>query len=124
MFRLGGDSFARAYMALRERDPRALAAAVEAVRARCDGYVFVDPERGGEYPIVVEFAPFQKLPRHCAAFCEGSEPVGKPLKPDARNATIGNDEHFVAFLQVRHSLKLMTTSVFTTEICFELPFAH
>ena len=98
--RLGGDGFARAYLALREREPHALAAAVESVRARCDGYVLVDPERGGEYAIVVEFAPFQKLPRNCPPFHPDAEPVGKAPKADPRNASVENDEHYQTFLKV------------------------
>ena len=105
-------------MALREREPHALAAAVESVRARCDGYVLVDPERGGEYAIVVEFASFQKLPRHCPPFHPGAEPVGKAPKADPRNASVENDEHYLSFLKVRFSFTQY--SLVMRELCFYL----
>lgn len=49
-----------------------------------DGYDFVDA-KGVEYPAVVEFAPFQELPRN------------RSRKKDAKCGTIDTDTHFVAF---------------------------
>lgn len=49
-----------------------------------DGYDFVDA-KGVEYPAVVEFAPFQELPRN------------RSRKKDAKVGTIETDTHFVAF---------------------------
>lgn len=49
-----------------------------------DGYDFVDA-KGVEYPAVVEFAPFQELPRN------------RSRKKDAKCGTIETDTHFVAF---------------------------
>lgn len=50
-----------------------------------DGYVFLD-ERGNEYTAVVEFAPYQKIPR----------PEGG--KEDKCN-TLDNDPHYLEFLK-------------------------
>ena len=50
-------AFSRAYVNLvNEEDAYDLA-------ERLDGYVFVDEKGGGEYPAMVEFAPYQKVPR-------------------------------------------------------------
>ena len=37
-------------------------ASVVTLRDRFDGYVLIDEESGQEYPVLVEFAPFQKVP--------------------------------------------------------------
>ncbi|XP_062550818.1 regulator of nonsense transcripts 3B [Armigeres subalbatus] len=49
-----------------------------------DGYIFVDA-KGVEFPAVVEFAPFQELPRN------------RSRKKDVKCATIETDTHFIAF---------------------------
>lgn len=55
-------------------------------RDKFDGYVFVD-KRGSEYPAIVEFAPFQGLPK------------GKSRKKDHKANTIESEPHFLAFLE-------------------------
>lgn len=54
-------------------------------RDKFDGYVFVDA-RGSEYPAVVEFAPFQGLPK------------GKSRRKDQKVNTIENEQHYMDFL--------------------------
>lgn len=49
-----------------------------------DGYIFVDA-KGVEFPAVVEFAPFQELPRN------------RSRKKDVKCGTIETDTHFIAF---------------------------
>ncbi|XP_065080734.1 regulator of nonsense transcripts 3B-like [Ochlerotatus camptorhynchus] len=49
-----------------------------------DGYIFVDA-KGVEFPAVVEFAPFQELPRN------------RSRKKDVKCDTIETDTHFIAF---------------------------
>lgn len=51
-----------------------------------DGYVFVGA-RGIEYPAIVEFAPFQGLPK------------GKSRKKDSKANTIDSEPHYLAFLE-------------------------
>lgn len=55
-------------------------------RDKFDGYVFVD-NKGSEYPAIVEFAPFQGLPK------------GKSRKKDLKSNTIETEPHFLAFLE-------------------------
>lgn len=66
---MSGHSFSRAYIAFRDHQE------VVNFRDKWDGYVFLD-ERGQDYPAIVEFAPFQKMPRK------------KPKKADIKNGTI------------------------------------
>lgn len=73
---MGGNSFSRAYFAF--RDPQE----VVNFRDRWDGYVFLD-DRGQEYMAIVEFAPFQKMPRK------------KPKKPDNKSGTIEQGKPFI-----------------------------
>lgn len=68
-FSMGGNSFSRAYFAIRDTQE------VVNFRDRWDGYVFLD-DQGQEYVAIVEFAPFQKMPRK------------KPKKPDNKSGTI------------------------------------
>lgn len=51
-----------------------------------DGYVFVDA-KGTEYPAIVEFAPFQGLPK------------GKSRKKDNKVNTIEKEAHYTTFLE-------------------------
>lgn len=55
-------------------------------RDKFDGYVFVD-NKGSEYPAIVEFAPFQGLPK------------GKSRKKDLKASTIESEPHYLAFLE-------------------------
>jgi regulator of nonsense transcripts 3 len=52
-----------------------------------DEYVFVDSVRGSEYPAIVEFAPFQKLPK------------SRARKKDKNAGTIENEQHYLNFLE-------------------------
>ncbi|XP_058055038.1 regulator of nonsense transcripts 3A [Anopheles bellator] len=49
-----------------------------------DGYTFID-SKGAEYPAVVEYAPFQRLPKN------------RSRKKDSKCSTIESDVHFIAF---------------------------
>lgn len=55
-------------------------------RDKFDGYVFVD-NKGSEYPAIVEFAPFQGLPK------------SKSRKKDHKANTIETEPHYLAFLE-------------------------
>ncbi|OQR72770.1 hypothetical protein BIW11_10172 [Tropilaelaps mercedesae] len=73
---MSGNSFCRAYFAFRDHQE------VVNFRDKWDGYVFLD-ERGQDYPAIVEFAPFQKMPRK------------KPKKPDNKSGTIEQGEFYI-----------------------------
>lgn len=68
---MSGNTFARAYISLRSQQD------ILQFKDKWDGYVFLD-ERGQEYPAIVEFAPFQKMPRK------------KPKKLDSKCGTLEN----------------------------------
>lgn len=55
-----------------------------------DGYVFVDT-KGTEYSAVVEFSPFQGLPRN------------RSRKKDNKNNTIETDAHYLSFVEALNS---------------------
>lgn len=55
---------------------------------RFDGYVFVETKGGVEYPAIVEFAPFQGLPK------------SKSRKKDNKCNTIDTDPDFIKFLSL------------------------
>lgn len=55
-------------------------------RDKFDGYVFVDT-KGAEYLAIVEFAPFQGLPK------------GKSRKKDQKVNTIETEQHYLSFLE-------------------------
>ncbi len=67
-------------------------------RERFDGYVFVDSDKGQEYPAMVEFAPYQKVPR-------------KSGKKDAKCGTIEEDPEYVKFLEHLEEAKAGTFSL-------------
>ncbi|XP_055919823.1 regulator of nonsense transcripts 3B [Eupeodes corollae] len=77
---LGFDATCRAYITFRNHDD------VFLFRDRFDGYVFVDT-KGEEYPAIVEFAPFQGLPKN------------KARKTDPKVGTIESEQHYINFLQ-------------------------
>ncbi|XP_043476608.1 regulator of nonsense transcripts 3B [Leptopilina heterotoma] len=78
---LGQYAFSRAYINfLNQQD-------IFIFREKFDNYVFVD-SKGTEYPAVVEFAPFQRLPK---------KRVGK--KKDLKCGTIETDAYFINFLE-------------------------
>lgn len=78
---LGVYAYTRAYINFKNVDD------VFTFRAKFDNYVFVD-QKGNEYPAMVEFAPFQKIPKRTS---------GK--KKDARCGTIDQDPDFLTFLE-------------------------
>ena len=88
---LGHYSFSRAYvnfLTFKE---------LEMFRDKFDGYVFVD-SRGNEYPAVVEFAPFQKIPQMYW------NPNMKD-KRDKKCGTIEEDADYISFLQSLEEVK-------------------
>ncbi|KAK7302375.1 hypothetical protein RJT34_13263 [Clitoria ternatea] len=52
-----------------------------------DGHVFVN-EKGTRFKVMVEYAPSQRVPRHC------------PYKKDARDGTIYKDSEYLEFLEL------------------------
>lgn len=77
---LGRNATSRAYINfLNEED-------IFIFKDRFDGYVFVESTGGVEYPAVVEFAPFQGLPK------------SKSRKKDNKCNTIETDPDFIKFL--------------------------
>ncbi|KAF2884732.1 hypothetical protein ILUMI_21458 [Ignelater luminosus] len=77
---LGENSFSRAYINFTN------AGDVFLFKEKFDNYVFLD-QKGHEYPAVVEFASFQKIPRK-----------RKP-RPDPKCATIESDPYYMEFLE-------------------------
>ncbi|KAL6449332.1 hypothetical protein ACFW04_000740 [Cataglyphis niger] len=78
---LGQFAFSRAYINFIEQQD------IFVFREKFDNYVFID-SKGVEYPAVVEFAPFQRLPKKRA---------GK--KKDLKCGTIESDLYFISFLE-------------------------
>ncbi|XP_059163639.1 regulator of nonsense transcripts 3B-like isoform X2 [Physella acuta] len=78
---LGANAFTRAYIHFLVPDD------IFIFRDKFDGYVFLDA-KGGEYPAIVEFAPFQKVPKK------------KPKKVDTKNGIIEQDSDYKKFLEI------------------------
>lgn len=78
---MGQFAFSRAYINFIEQQD------IFMFREKFDNYVFVD-SKGTEYPAVVEFAPFQRLPK---------KRVGK--KKDLNCGTIESDPYYISFLE-------------------------
>lgn len=78
---LGQFAFSRAYINFLEQQD------IFMFREKFDNYVFVDA-KGTEYPAVVEFASFQRLPK---------KRVGK--KKDPKCGTIETDPYYISFLE-------------------------
>ncbi|XP_003706689.1 UPF3 regulator of nonsense mediated mRNA decay [Megachile rotundata] len=78
---MGQFAFSRAYINFIEQQD------IFMFREKFDNYVFVD-SKGTEYPAVVEFAPFQRLPK---------KRVGK--KKDLKCGTIESDPYYISFLE-------------------------
>ncbi|KAK2584064.1 hypothetical protein KPH14_006511 [Odynerus spinipes] len=78
---LGQFAFSRAYINFVDQQD------IFVFREKFDNYVFVD-SKGPEYPAVVEFAPFQRLPK---------KRVGK--KKDPKCGTIESDPYYISFLE-------------------------
>ncbi|GFX20003.1 regulator of nonsense transcripts 3A [Trichonephila clavipes] len=79
--RLGPHAFSRAYINF------LIPEEIFIFKDKFDGYVFLD-SKGNEYPAVVEFAPFQKIPKK-----------KNPKKRDAKCGTIETDPDYVKFLE-------------------------
>lgn len=77
---LGENSFSRVYINFTN------SADVFLFKEKFDNYVFLD-QKGHEYPAVVEFASFQKIPRK-----------RKP-RPDPKSGTIESDPYYTEFLE-------------------------
>ncbi|XP_006612476.1 regulator of nonsense transcripts 3A-like [Apis dorsata] len=80
---MGQYAFARAYINFVEQQD------IFMFREKFDNYVFID-SKGTEYPAVVEFAPFQRLPK---------KRTGK--KKDLKCGTIESDPYYISFLETR-----------------------
>lgn len=91
---LGQFAFSRAYINFVDQQD------IFVFREKFDNYVFVD-SKGPEYPAVVEFAPFQRLPK---------KRVGK--KKDPKCGTIESDPYYISFLE---SLKNQEADSTTTQ---------
>lgn len=78
---VGVPNFSRAYINFLNMEE------IFTFQEKFDGYVFLD-EKGVEYPAVVEFAPYQRIPRQ-------PEPGAKEDKCN----TIDNDPHFLQFVK-------------------------
>lgn len=78
---LGQFAFSRAYINFVDQQD------IFVFREKFDNYVFID-SKGPEYPAVVEFAPFQRLPK---------KRIGK--KKDPKCGTIESDPYYISFLE-------------------------
>lgn len=78
---LGQNAYSRAYINFTEQND------IFVFREKFDNYVFVD-SKGTEFAAVVEFAPFQKLPK---------KRIGK--RKDPKCGTIESDPYFINFLE-------------------------
>ncbi|XP_068235864.1 regulator of nonsense transcripts 3B-like isoform X2 [Palaemon carinicauda] len=78
---LGSNAYSRAYINFKNMED------VYIFCDKFDGYVFID-QKGNEHPAMVEYAPFQKIPKRSG---------GK--KKDARCGTIDEDADYLAFLE-------------------------
>uniref|UniRef100_A0A0C9PZX1 UPF3A protein n=1 Tax=Fopius arisanus TaxID=64838 RepID=A0A0C9PZX1_9HYME len=84
---LGQHAFCRSYINFTDQKD------IFMFREKFDNYVFVDG-KGTEYPAVVEFAPFQRLPK---------KRIGR--KKDVKCGTIETDPYYVAFLDSLKNLE-------------------
>ncbi|XP_045465912.1 regulator of nonsense transcripts 3B [Harmonia axyridis] len=78
---LGENSFSRAYINFTNLTD------VYEFKERFDNYVFLD-QKGNEYPAVVEFAPFQKIPKK-----------RNKVRSDPKCGTIESDPYYLEFLE-------------------------
>jgi len=76
---VGAPTFSRAYINFIQQED------IFTFQDKFDGYVFLD-QRGTEYTAIVEFAPYQKIPRQ------------QENKEDKCN-TLDNDPHYLEFLE-------------------------
>lgn len=80
-FSLGENAFSRVYINFLNLDD------IFSFKERFDNYVFLDT-KGNEYPAVVEFAAFQKIPKK-----------RNKGKPDPKSGTIESDPYYLEFLE-------------------------
>ncbi|KAG5679507.1 hypothetical protein PVAND_009070 [Polypedilum vanderplanki] len=78
---LGAEATSRAYIEFKNQED------IFIFKDKFDEYVFVDNVRGTEYPAIVEFAPFQNLPKSRA-------------RKDKHVNSIENEQHFLNFLEM------------------------
>lgn len=77
---LGPHAFSRAYINFVNQDE------IFIFKEKFDDYIFVD-EKGNEYPAMVEYAPFQKIPKR------------RTRKKDPKCGTIEQDPEYLKFLE-------------------------
>uniref|UniRef100_L7M147 Putative regulator of nonsense transcripts 3a n=1 Tax=Rhipicephalus pulchellus TaxID=72859 RepID=L7M147_RHIPC len=77
---LGPHAFSRAYINFVNQDE------IFIFKEKFDDYIFVD-EKGNEYPALVEYAPFQKIPKR------------RNRKKDPKCGTIEQDPEYINFLE-------------------------
>lgn len=77
---LGQHATSRAYINFRHQSD------IFIFKDKFDGYVFID-SKGTEYPAIVEFAPFQGLPK------------GKSRKRDNKANSIETEAHYLSFVE-------------------------
>lgn len=77
---VGVPTFSRAYINFKNQED------IFTFRDKFDGYVFLD-QRGSEFPALVEFAPYQKIPRQ-----------DSQAKEDKCN-NLENDPHYIEFVK-------------------------
>ncbi|RLU17544.1 hypothetical protein DMN91_009779 [Ooceraea biroi] len=101
---LGQFAFSRAYINFLEQQD------IFMFREKFDSYVFVD-SKGVEYTAVVEFAPFQRLPK---------KRVGK--KKDLKCGTIESDPYYINFLESLKNQEIdSSTAQSKTEYSYQPP---
>lgn len=92
---LGIYAFSRAYINFVKQED------IFIFKDKFDDYVFVDA-KGNEFPAIVEFAPFQKIPKR------RNGPDGLPIsakKRDNKSGTIEDDPEYLSFLESLEELK-------------------
>ncbi|KAI4480330.1 hypothetical protein M0804_010328 [Polistes exclamans] len=89
---LGQYAFSRAYINFVDQQD------IFTFKEKFDNYVFVD-SKGAEYSAVVEFSPFQRLPK---------KRVGK--KKDLKCGTIESDSYYISFLESRKNQEADSTN--------------
>lgn len=93
---LSPNSFARAYLHFVH------VADLLIFTEKFDNYVFVDG-KGNEYPAIVEYAPFQRIPKQRSS-----------RKKDPRIGTIGNDPYYLEFIEVLKAEEIQRKSASKT----------
>jgi len=79
---LGAEATTRAYIEFNSEED------IFIFKEKFDGYIFVDSVRGSDYAAIVEYAPFQGLPK------------SRARKKDKNVGTIESEQHFLNFLDL------------------------